>query len=140
MRKPFFAYGKTKPQTSFALTAKLISTFVLATQRLQSLYFLNPKFQAYSHLLELYSLVCVGAGRKSLRPVFSQRDSYDYTNSCDLSTAKRGTIMSQAQSQSAKAAANMDRGEKERKVNELVKFLLVMDQKKLPIKKQGTCI
>lgn len=44
--------------------------------------------------------------------------------------------MSQAQSQSAKAAANMDRGEKERKVNELVKFLLVMDQKKLPIKKQ----
>ena len=45
--------------------------------------------------------------------------------------------MSQAQSQSAKAAANMDRGEKERKVNELVKFLLVMDQKKVPIKKQG---
>ena len=51
----------------------------------------------------------------------------------DLDTAS----MSQAQSQSAKAAASMDRGEKERKVNELVKFLLVMDQKKLPIKKQG---
>ena len=30
----------------------------------QSLYFLNPKFQASSHLLQLYSLVCVGPGRK----------------------------------------------------------------------------
>ena len=27
-------------------------------------YFLNPKFQASSHLLLLYSLVCVGPGRK----------------------------------------------------------------------------
>ena len=41
----------------------------------QSLYFLNPRFQASSHLLWLYSLVCVGPGRKPRRPVFSQRGS-----------------------------------------------------------------
>ena len=33
----------------------------------QSLYFLNPKFQASSHLLQLYSLVCAGPGRKPER-------------------------------------------------------------------------
>ena len=32
-----------------------------------SLYLLNPKFQASSHLLYLYSLDCVGPGRKSER-------------------------------------------------------------------------
>ena len=36
---------------------------------------LNPKFQASSHLVWLYSLVCVGPGRKPRRPVFSQRGS-----------------------------------------------------------------
>ena len=54
-----FAYAKTKMQISFAVTAKLISVFVFATRIVQSLYFLNPKFQASSHLLWLYSLVCV---------------------------------------------------------------------------------
>ena len=43
-------------QISFAVTAKLISAFVFATQIVQSLYFLNSKFQASSHLLCLYSL------------------------------------------------------------------------------------
>ena len=47
----FFAYAKTKTRISFAVTAKLISAFVLATQMVQSLSFLNPKFQASSHLL-----------------------------------------------------------------------------------------
>ena len=47
MRKQF-AYAKTKTQISFAVTAKLISTFVFATQIVRSLYFLNPKFQASS--------------------------------------------------------------------------------------------
>ena len=51
---------------------QLISTFVFATRIVQSLYFLNPKFQASSHLLWLYSPVCVGPGRKPRRPVFSQ--------------------------------------------------------------------
>ena len=39
MRKPHFAYAKTKTQ----ITAKLISAFVFATRIVQSLYFLNPK-------------------------------------------------------------------------------------------------
>ena len=41
----------------------------------QSLYFLNPEFQSSSHLLQLYSPVCVGSGRKPRRPVFSKRGS-----------------------------------------------------------------
>ena len=40
-------------------------------------YFLNPKFQASSHLLWLYSQVCVGPGWKPRRPVYSQRGSDD---------------------------------------------------------------
>ena len=46
----FFAYAKTKTQVSFAVTAKLISAFVFGIRIVQSLYFLNPKFQASSHL------------------------------------------------------------------------------------------
>ena len=59
-----FAYAKTKTQISFAVTAKLISAFVFATRIVQSLYFLNPEFQASSHLVWLYSPVCVGTGWK----------------------------------------------------------------------------
>ena len=41
MRKPLlFAYAKTKTQISFAVTAKLISAFVFAIRKVQSLYFL----------------------------------------------------------------------------------------------------
>ena len=58
-----------------AVTAQLISAFVFAIRIVQSLYYLNPKFQASSHLLWLYSPVCVGPGRKPRRPVFSQRGS-----------------------------------------------------------------
>ena len=43
---------------------------------MQFLFYLNPKFQASSHLLWLYSRVCVGPGRKPRRPVFSQRGSF----------------------------------------------------------------
>ena len=71
-----FAYAKTKMQISFAVTAKLISIFVFTTRIVQSLFYLNPKFQASNHLLWLYSPVCVRPGRKPRRPVFSQRGSY----------------------------------------------------------------
>ena len=59
-----FAYAKTKTQISSAVTEKLISAFVFAIQIVQSLYYLNTKFQAFSHLLWLYSPVCVGPGQK----------------------------------------------------------------------------
>ena len=42
---------------------------------MHSLYYLNLKFQASSHLMWLYSPVCVGPGRKPRRPVFSERGS-----------------------------------------------------------------
>ena len=70
-----FEYAKIKTHISFAVTAKLTSAFVFATRILLSLYCLNPKFQASSHLLWLYSPVCVGPGRKPRRPVFSKRGS-----------------------------------------------------------------
>ena len=60
----FLAYVKTKTRISFPVTMKLISAFVFAIRILQSLYFLKPNFQASSHLLWLYSPVCVGPGRK----------------------------------------------------------------------------
>ena len=69
--KSLFAYAKTKSQISFAVTAKLISAFVFATRIVQSLYFLNLKFQASRHLLWLYSPVYVRPGRKPRRQVFS---------------------------------------------------------------------
>ena len=59
-----FAYAKTKAQISFAVTAKLISTFVFTTRIVQCLLYLTPKFQASSLLLCLYRPVCVGPVRK----------------------------------------------------------------------------
>ena len=62
---------KTKPQISFAVTAKLISAFVFATQ-MQFLFFINPKFQASGLLLCLSSLVCV-------RPAWKQNCWFSHT-------------------------------------------------------------
>ena len=59
-----FAYAKTNVQTSFSVTVTVISAFVFATRTAQFLYFLYPKFSASSHLLCLYSSVCVGPVRK----------------------------------------------------------------------------
>ena len=59
-----FAFAKTKVQISCPVTTQLISPFVFATQIVQYLYFLNPKFQASSHLIWWYSLVCVGPAQK----------------------------------------------------------------------------
>ena len=53
------AYSKTKAQISFAVTAKLISAFVFATQIEKFLCFLNPKLPASSHFLCMYTSVCV---------------------------------------------------------------------------------
>ena len=58
VRKPAFCiYAKTKAQISFAVIAKLISAFVFALRIVQFLYYLNPKFQASSHFVWLYSPV-----------------------------------------------------------------------------------
>ena len=74
MRKPAFCICANKDADQ--LTAKLISAFGFAIRIVRFLYYLNPKFQASSHLLWLYSLVCVGPGRKPRRPFFSERGSF----------------------------------------------------------------
>ena len=47
----FLPVLKAKAQISCAVTAQLISAFVIATRIVQFLLFLNLKFQASSHLL-----------------------------------------------------------------------------------------
>ena len=72
IRKPDFCICENEDADQLPL----IRAFVFAIRIVQSLYYLNPKFQASNHLLSQYSLVCVGPGRKPQRPVFSQRGSY----------------------------------------------------------------
>ena len=52
--------NKGADQLHGTVIAKLISAFVFAPLIVQSLYFLNPKFEVSSHLLLLYSRICVG--------------------------------------------------------------------------------
>ena len=84
--KTGFSHMRKQTQISFAVAAKLISAFVFATWIVQYLFYLNLKFQAPSHLLWLYSLVCVGPGQKPRRLVFSQRGS-------NYSKAKAGCVL-----------------------------------------------
>ena len=81
--------------------------FVFATRIVQSLYFVNPKFQASSHPLWLCSSVCVRPGRKPRRPVFSQQGScfvfipefkeafslFDKDGDGTITTKELGTVM-----------------------------------------------
>ena len=77
MRKPDFSLSENKDADQLCgVTAKLISAFVFATRIVQFLFYLNPKFQAPSYLLWLYSPVYVGPGRKPRSQVFSERGSY----------------------------------------------------------------
>ena len=69
VRKPDFCICENKD-------ADQISAFVFAAWIVPSLCFLNPKYQVCSHLLWLYSPVCVGPGRKPWRPVFWRRGSF----------------------------------------------------------------
>ena len=74
--KPAFCICDNKDADQLRGNREADQRLCFATWIEQSLYFLNPKFQASSHLLWLYSLVFVGPGRKLRRPVFSQRGSY----------------------------------------------------------------
>ena len=56
----FLRMLKTKAQISCTETTQLTRAFVLTTTIVQSLYFLNPKVQASSHLLWPHIPVCVG--------------------------------------------------------------------------------
>ena len=74
--KTGFLHMLKQTQISFTVTAKLISAFAFTSQIVQSLFFLKLKFPASSHLLWLYSPVCIRPGWKPQRPVFSCRSSY----------------------------------------------------------------
>ena len=76
MRKLAFCICENKD----AVTAQLISAFVFAIRIVKSLYYLKLKFQASSHLVWLYSPVCVTPGWKPLRTVFSQQGSNKITD------------------------------------------------------------
>ena len=69
MREPAFCICENKDAD------QLRNAFVFAIWILPSLYYHNPKFLASSHIMCLYSPVCVGTGRKPRSPVFLQRDS-----------------------------------------------------------------
>ena len=76
MRKPAFCIDENKDADQLRGNREADQRLFFATRILQSLFFLNPKFQTSSHLLWLHSPVCVGPCRKPRRPVFSQRGSY----------------------------------------------------------------
>ena len=78
----YYVYAETKMQISCAVAAQLISALVFAIRIVQSLYYLNPKFQASSHLMFLYSPVCVAPGRKPLRPLLMQVCTVLLTHIC----------------------------------------------------------
>ena len=87
--KPDFAYAKTKAQISLAVTAKLILSFVFATQIVLFLIYVKPYFQASSLLPCLYRPVCVLPCRNPRRPAFSRRGSIIFdTNHRKITNAK----------------------------------------------------
>ena len=71
MRKPAFCICENKDADQLRGNR----VFVFATRIVQSLFFLNPNFQASSHLVWQYSPVYVEPGRTPRRPVFSKRGS-----------------------------------------------------------------
>ena len=76
MRKPAFCKCENKDADKLRGNREADQRFVFATRIVQSLLFLNPKFQASSRLQWLYRQVFVGPGRKPRGPVFSQRGSF----------------------------------------------------------------
>ena len=77
MRKPAFCICENKDADQLHGYREADQRLCFALRIVQFLYYLNPKFQASSHLLWLYSRVRVGPGRKPRRPVFSQRGSFN---------------------------------------------------------------
>ena len=76
VRKPAFCICENKDADQLCRNREAVQLFVFPTKLEQSLYFLNPKFQASSHILWLYSPVCVGPGRKPRRPVFVHNEAH----------------------------------------------------------------
>ena len=71
VRKQDFRICENKDADQLRGNRKLISGFVYATWIVHLLFFLNPKFQASTHLLWLHSPVCVEPRLKPRGPAFS---------------------------------------------------------------------
>ena len=67
MRKPTFCICENKDADQLRGNREADQRLCFRYIGSQSLFSLNPKFQASSHFLELYSLVCVGPGQKPVR-------------------------------------------------------------------------
>ena len=91
MRKPAFCICENKDADQLRGNREADQRLCFATWIVQSLFYLNPKFHSSSHLVWLYSPVCVGPGRKPRRPVFSERGSNIFSGhflpTADLSSA-----------------------------------------------------
>ena len=75
VRKPAFCICESKDGDQLRGNREADQRLCFAIRIVQSLYYLNPKFQAPCHLLWPYSLLCAGPGRKPRRQVSSQRGS-----------------------------------------------------------------
>ena len=64
MRKPAFCIWENKDPDQLRSNLAADQRIVFATQIVQSLFYLYPKFPASSHLLWLYIFVCVRPGWK----------------------------------------------------------------------------
>ena len=72
-RKPAFCICENKDADQLRRNREADQCLCFATRIVQSLLYLNLKFQVSSNLLWLHSPVCVGPGGKPRRPVFSQQ-------------------------------------------------------------------
>ena len=59
MGKPAFCICENKDADKLRGNREADQRLVFAIRKIQSLFYLNPKFQASSHLLWLYSPICV---------------------------------------------------------------------------------
>ena len=76
MRKPDICLCENIGAVSCAVTAQLISAFVITIPIVHFLFFPNPEFQTSSFFLRLYRLVYVGPGWKPELLVSSWPCSY----------------------------------------------------------------
>ena len=78
MRKPAFCICENKDAYQLHDNCAADQRLCFHYTYIQSMYYLNPQFQASSHLLWLYRPFCVGPSRKPRRSVFSQQGSCIY--------------------------------------------------------------
>ena len=89
MRKPTICICENKDAHQLRGNREADQRLVFAKQIVQSLFYLYPKFQAYSILLCFCSMVCVGPVQKTTLLVFprgcsNDQDMYIFHNVCIL--------------------------------------------------------